>query len=563
MLVQLTVDNLALIEHISLDLGSGLNVLTGETGAGKSILVDAMDILTGGRASGDLVRTGAERALVEGLFDCIQLPQVSGKLAEFGMTASEDCSLLLSREIMANGRSTCRINGRAVPLAMYRTLGEMLVDLHGQHEHQSLLKVDKHRELFDRFGGDEISRQLFVVADLYDRLSELATERSAADAGEKEIAGRIDYLACATEEIGRLGPVPGEDEVLRQEAERLRHAERLAELAREAALDLFEGDDRRPAAYDLLSRALSSLQEMSRYDASVGDISAPLAEVQFRLEDVVDALRRYRELLEFNPTRAREVEERLHALRGLTRKYGPSLADVIVFLDGAHAELDNLKERQSRLRDLEAEYQRGLRSYEAAAGALSDLRHQKAAAFIEAVQGELQGLGMKKARFDTKWESTPGSRRWGSDQLEFLFSANPGEPLKPLARIASGGEMSRVMLALKVIFAENDEIPTLIFDEIDTGIGGRTLQAVADRLAVLSRHKQVLCVTHSPHIAGRGARHFNIEKVITGDLTRTVVKLLDSRSRVSEIARMLGGAEDEEITRIHAEQILKEVMSNE
>jgi DNA repair protein RecN (Recombination protein N) len=561
MLVQLTVDNLALIEHIGLDLGSGLNVLTGETGAGKSILVDAMNILTGGRASGDLVRTGAEKAVVEGLFDCVQLPRVNEKLTEFGMTASEDYSLLLSREITASGRSACRINGRAVPLAMYRTLGELLVDLHGQHEHQSLLKVDQHRELFDRFGGDEISRQLFVVADLCDRLSELATERSVANAAEKEIAGRIDYLNGAVESIGRLKPVPGEDDLLQQEAERLRHSERLADLAREAALDLYEGDDRRPAAYDLLSRAASSLQEMSRYDDSVGNMSTPLAEAQYRLEDVVDVLRRYRELLEYNPVRASEVEERLHDLRGLIRKYGPSLADVVVFWDDASAELDELTKRQSRSRKLEAEYQRGLRSYETATGILSELRHQKAAAFIGAVQGELQGLGMKNARFGARWESTPAPRRWGSDQLEFLFSANPGEPLKPLARIASGGEMSRVMLALKVIFADNDEIPTLIFDEIDTGIGGRTLQAVADRLAVLARHKQVLCVTHSPHIAGRGSSHFNIEKVITGDQTRTVVKLLDYRSRVAELARMLGGAGDEEITRIHAEQILKQAGS--
>jgi DNA repair protein RecN (Recombination protein N) len=558
MLVQLTVDNLALIEHVGLDLGSGLNVLTGETGAGKSILVDAMNILTGGRASSDLVRTGAEKAVVEGLFDCVQLPRVSEKLAELGLTASEDCSLLLSREITANGRSSCRINGRAVPLAMYRALGELLVDLHGQHEHQSLLKVDQHRELFDRFGGEEIAGQLLVVADLCDRLSELETERSVANAAEEEIAGRIDYLNGAVEAIGRLKPVPGEDDLLQQESERLRHSERLADLASKAALDLYEGDDRRPAAYDLLSRAASSLQEMSRYDASVGNMSAPLAEAQYRLEDVVDALRRYRELLEYNPVRASEVEERLHALRSLARKYGPSLAEVAVFWDDASAELETLKTRQSRAKKLEAEYQRGLRSYESAAGLLSELRHQKAAAFIEAVQGELQGLDMKNARFGASWESAPEPRRWGSDQLEFLFSANPGEPLKPLARIASGGEMSRVMLALKVIFAGNDEIPTLIFDEIDTGIGGRTLQAVADRLAVLARHKQVLCVTHSPHIAGRGASHFNIEKVITGDQTRTVVKLLDYRSRVAELARMLGGAEDEEIIRIHAEQILKQ-----
>jgi DNA repair protein RecN (Recombination protein N) len=397
-----------------------------------------------------------------------------------------------------------------------------------------------------------------LVADLHDRLSQQAEERSTTSAREKETADRLDYLAGAIEEIGRLKPVQGEDEVLQQEAERLRHAEKLAALARQAAINLSEGDDRQPAAYDLLSKAASSLQEMSRYDASIDSISAPLAEVRYRLDDVIDGLRNYRELLEHNPIRLQEVEDRLHTLRGLIRKYGHSLADVIVFLDEASDELSALEKRQSRSRDLEAEHQRSLQSYKTAAGALSELRHQRATDFIEAVQGELQGLGMKNARLDIKWETITEPRRWGCDQLEFLFSANPGEPLKPLARIASGGEMSRVMLALKVIFAENDEIPSMIFDEIDTGIGGRTLQTVADRLAVLARHKQVLCVTHSPHIAGRGNRHFNIEKVITGNLTRTVVNPLDYRSRVAELARMLGGAEDEEITRIHAEQILKQ-----
>jgi DNA repair protein RecN (Recombination protein N) len=245
-------------------------------------------------------------------------------------------------------------------------------------------------------------------------------------------------------------------------------------------------------------------------------------------------------------------------MRGLIRKYGHSLADVIVFLDEASVELEALEKRQSRSRDLDAEYQRSLQSYKAGAVALSELRHQRAADFIEAVQDELRGLDMKNARFDIRWETITEPRRGGGDQLEFLFSANPGEPLRPLARIASGGEMSRVMLALKVIFAENDEIPSMIFDEIDTGIGGRTLQTVADRLSLLARHRQVLCVTHSPHIAGRGSKHFHIEKVITGNLTRTVVNSLDDRSRVAELARMLGGAENEEITRIHAEQILRQ-----
>jgi DNA repair protein RecN (Recombination protein N) len=558
MLVQLSVENLALIERISLETGPGLNVLTGETGAGKSILVDAMEILIGGRASSELVRTCADKAVVEGLFDCALLPRVNQRVAELGLPESEDCSLLMSREIMPGGRSTCRVNGRTVPLVMYRALGELLVDLHGQHEHQSLLKVDKHRELFDRFGGDEVYRQQLLVADLYDRLYELQEERSAAGARDREIAGRMDYLASAIGEIGKLKPVAGEDEALQQETERLRHAEKLADLAREAAVDLFEGGDRQLPALDLISRAESSLQEMSRYDASVGDLLAQATDARYRLQDIIDALRRYRELLEYDPDRAQEAQDRLHALKNLARKYGPSLADVIAFKEAASTELEGLKDRQSRLQDLDAVYQKTLDSYGTAARALSELRRQKAAPFIAAVQDELQGLGMKKARFDIRWEEAPEPRRHGYDQMEFLFSANPGELLKPLAKIASGGEMSRVMLALKVIFAESDEIPTLIFDEIDTGIGGRTLQVVGDRLAELARHKQVLCVTHSPHVAGRGSRHFYIEKVISGELTRTVVHPLDYSSRVLELARMLGGSEGEEITRIHAERILKQ-----
>ncbi len=558
MLIQLTIENLALIEQVSVELGAGLNILTGETGAGKSILVDAMDILTGGRASSDLVRAAAGRAVVEGLFDCSELSPVTEKMTEYGLPVSEDYSLLLSREIMAGGRSTCRVNGRVVPLAMYRTLGEMLVDLHGQHEHQSLLKVDKHRELFDRFGGDEIERQRLLVASLYTRLCDLAAERSAGSAREQSVTERIGYLARSVEEIGRLKPIPGEDETLQQETERLRHAARLTELAKQAAVAIYEGEGRQLAAYDLLSQAESNLAEMSRYDTSVQEISSLMADLRYRLEDLVEGLRRYQDLLEFDPARAQEAEERLHALRTLVRKYGPSLEEVIAFRDDADAELRSLEQRQSRSRELETEYQQMLQSYDAAARRLSELRHLQAATFTSAIVSELQGLGMEKARFDIRWETVTSPAPWGYDLLEFMFSANPGEPLKPLAKIASGGEMSRVMLALKVIFAANDEIPTLIFDEIDAGIGGRTLQIVGERLATLAKLKQVLCVTHSPHIAGRGNRHFYIEKVITGELTRTVVSPLDYQSRVLELVRMLGGAEDEEITRIHAEKILKQ-----
>lgn len=558
MLVQLSIENLALIEKITLTLDSGLNVLTGETGAGKSIVVDAMNILVGGRASGEQVRTGAERALVEGFFDCTSLPRISQKLVEFGLPASEDGSLLLAREVVRGGRSFCRVNGRIVPLAVYRALGELLVDLHGQHEHQSLLKTERHRELLDRFAGGKVLRQRSLVEDLYQRLAFLKKEKEKRRLDECEVRRRADYLRHAIEEIERARPVPGEEEELQQERERLRYRERLAELTREVVFSLSEGGADLVSASDLLSRALDLTREMARYDASVAKINTSLEEIRYKLEDVVDSLHRYRENLDFDPERAREVEDRLFTLKGLMRKYGPSLAEVCAYREQAAAELEELRLVQTRSHELAEEYEKVLREYEEAARLLSALRREKAASFIEAVTDELRSLGMEHARFDIKWDKLDEPAPTGWDCLEFLFSANPGEPLKPLAKIASGGEMSRVMLALKVIFAENDEIPTLIFDEIDTGIGGRTLQVVGERLSSVARTKQVLCVTHSPHIAGRGRRHFYIEKIISEGETRTLVRLLDYRARVEELARMLGGSGDEEVTRIHAEQILQQ-----
>jgi DNA repair protein RecN (Recombination protein N) len=549
---------LALIEKIDLVLGPGLNVLTGETGAGKSIVVDAMGILVGGRASSEQVRTGAEKALVEGYFDCTSYPHIPERLAELGLPVSEDGSLLLARELVRGGRSLCRVNGRIVPLAIYRALGELLVDLHGQHEHQSLLKTDRHRELLDRFAGSEVLKQRSLVENLYQQLTVLKKEEQKQHLDEKEISRRVDYLRYAIEEIERVGPIPGEEEELQQERDRLRYSEKLAELAREVVVSLSEGDAGLVPASDLLSRAAEKTHEMAHYDSSVAEISSALEEIRYKLEDVTGSLRRYHENLEFDPGRAREVEERLYALKSLMRKYGTPLAAVSTYRDQAAAELEELLSAQNRSRALAGEREKVLQRYQEEARILSNMRRERGACFVEAVTAELHSLGMHHAKFDIMWEKLSEPTPAGSDYLEFIFSANPGEPLKPLARIASGGEMSRVMLALKVILAENDEIPTLIFDEIDTGIGGRTLQAVGERLASVARAKQVLCVTHSPHIAGRGQRHFYIEKIVAKEATRTVIRLLDYQGRIEELARMLGGADGEEVTRIHAEQILQQ-----
>ncbi len=558
MLLEITIENLALIREVRLSLGPGLNVLTGETGAGKSIVVDAMNLLVGGRALGEQVRTGTERAYVEGLFDCSELPRVSRKLAELGLSVSEDGTLMLAREVVRGGRGVCRVNGRVVPLAMYRSIGELLVDLHGQHEHQSLLRVDRHLELLDHFGGSDLLERRALVENLYQRLIHLKEEQEKLMLDERERARRIDYLRHAIADIERIKPCPGEKEELEKERERLRYGEKLACLAKEITEDLFDGYSNMIPAYDLLSRAADKAQEMVRYDKTAETISATLQEIKYRLEDVLDFLREYREKLDFDPDHAQEVEERLYALKNLMRKYGASLEEVCAYRDQAAAELEELGQMHSRAEKLAEEYAEVLRQYETVGNELAALRREKAAVFTSEVVNELRSLGMENARFDIAWESLTAPTPVGNDRIEFLFSANPGEPLKPLAKIASGGEMSRVMLALKVILAETDQIPTLIFDEIDTGIGGRTLQIVGERLSTVARTKQVLCVTHSPYIASKGQRHFYIEKKTVDDQTYTFVHLLDEQQRVKELARLLGGAEDEEVTRSHAEQLLRQ-----
>ena len=556
MLIQLLIRDFALIESVELMFGPQLNVLTGETGAGKSIIVDAVNLLVGMRASSDLVRNGAEKAQVEGLFDYSCCPWVEEKLVSMGLPVSDDHTLLLTREISVEGRSVCRVNGRAVPLNMYRPFGEYLVDLHGQHEHQSLLRVSEHRELVDRYCGAQVLKQRQVVAELYKRLMELKKEQEQQQLSENEMERRLDYLRFALEEIDQINPVPGEEEQLREERERLRYGEKLAVFVQEAIEQLSDGNGI-PPAYDQVGEAAAKIREIARIDKSVEELASSIEDVLYRLEDIISKLRSYREQLNFDPDHARNIEERLFALRDLMRKYGASLKEVCAFREEAAAEMERLEGAAQQKEHLEAEYKQTLERYEEEAGRLSSMRREGVLSLTEAVAGELCTLGLENARLEVGFSRSAEPTAAGYDILEFLFSANPGEPLKPLSKIASGGEMSRVMLALKVVLAENDQIPTLIFDEIDAGIGGLTVQAVAERLYYAAQNKQVICVTHAPHIAGRAQTHFYISKSAAGGKTRIKVQQLQSDHRVAEIVRMLGGTADEEAILNHARQILK------
>jgi DNA repair protein RecN (Recombination protein N) len=557
MLVQLVIRDFALIEKVELMLGTGLNVLTGETGAGKSIIVDAMNLLVGGRASSDLVRNGAEKALVQGYFDCRSCRQVVEKAAELGLPLSEDQMLLLTREVSRGGRSACRVDGQAVPLAVYRPFGELLVDLHGQHEHQSLLRVGQQRELLDRYCGAAVLQQRSLVSKIYRKMTLLRDEYGKEQLSGEEARRRLDYLQYAAAEIDRVQPTPGEEEELQQKRERLRYAEKLASLAQGAFAELTGNDGKIVPAYDLLSSVTEKLREIAQIDGAAEEMAQSMDGILFGLEDLIGKLRSYQEGLDFDQDYAEEVEERLFSLRDLMRKYGASLAEVCDYRLQAAAEMEKLQGRTEHKEMLGKEYEKTLQEYNSEAEQLSSLRREGAASLSRSLAAELHGLGLENARLEIGFTRAAAPSAAGYDLPEFLFSANPGAPLKPLARIASGGEMSRVMLALKVVLAENDQIPTLIFDEIDAGIGGLTLQAVAERLAALGMEKQVLCVTHAPHIAGRGRTHFYVEKSVSRGKTEIHVSLLDPGQRVDEVVRMLGGAADEEAARNHALQILK------
>ncbi|HHY40829.1 MAG TPA: DNA repair protein RecN, partial [Syntrophaceticus sp.] len=442
MLIQLVIRDFALIENVELMFGPQLNVLTGETGAGKSIIVDAMNLLVGMRASSDLVRNGAEKAQVEGLFDYSCCPWVEEKLLSLGLPVSEDHTLLLTREIGVEGRSICRVNGRIVPLNMFRPFGEYLVDIHGQHEHQSLLRVSEHRELLDRYCGAQVLEQREVVAELYKRLMQLKKEQEQQQLSESERERRLDYLRFALEEIDQINPVPGEEEQLREERERLRYGEKLAVFVQEA-LEQLSDSDGIPPAYDQLGEAAAKIREIARIDKSVEELASSIEDVLYRLEDIISKLRSYREQLNFDPDHARNIEERFFALHDLMRKYGASLKEVCAFREEAAAEMERLESTAQRKEQLEAELRDTLERYEEEAGRLSSMRREGALSLAEAVAGELRTLGLENARLEVGFTRSAEPTAAGYDILEFLFSANPGEPLKPLSKIASGGEMSR------------------------------------------------------------------------------------------------------------------------
>lgn len=542
MLDCLYIENIAVIERAEIRFHTGFSVLTGETGAGKSIIIDAINAVLGERTSRDLVRTGSDTARVTALFTDLS-QAAEERLTQLGFAPDEDGNLLIARTIAAEGKSTCAVNGRPATAALLREIGKSLIDLHGQHENQLLLSADQHLAYLDRFGELAAVREAYTT--VYREWCRVKRELANADMNELEKERRLDLLRYQIDEIEAAQLKAGEEEELQARRTLYRNAEKVAGQMHKTEAFLF-GDEESDGALSLAQQAASAAAAAARY---LEEAEAPAGRLQtalYELQDAADELRSVAELLDFDPRERDEAEERWEVIRRLTSKYGATTAEVLAFLEKARQELQQIEFSDERIQRLTAEEARLRQQLEQAATVLTDKRQETAVRFSAAVGEQLAFLDMPHVSLVINRESAEYGVT-GADRIEFLMSANVGEPPKPITRIASGGELSRIMLAIKSVLADADEIDTLIFDEIDTGISGRAAQKVGDRLrrtadsTLADRHRQVLCVTHLAQIAAQAQHHFLIEKSVRDGRTYTAVTPLSAAQREQELARIIGG----------------------
>lgn len=567
MLTELHIENFAIIDRLELIFSPGLITFTGETGAGKSIIIDAVETLLGGRAESSMIRSDSERANVEGTFQVLgpNKPYILEILEREDLLDSPDF-VTIGREIRHNGRNIARINGRSVSTSLLNEVGEYLVDVHGQSEHLSLLRVRQHIKLLDSFAN--VDDLLAEYSHAYRRLQEVRKELTDLREAESDAARRADMLSYQINEIEAARLKPGEEETLKEERNRLANAEGLASVALEALQVLDEGTPESPSINDLLGELVHAITSLTRLDPSQAALDEQVQLVSDSLADLSRSLRLYQETIEINPKRLDQVEERLSLIHNLKRKYGNSIEAVSAYAETARQQLDAITHAGERILELESEEQKLLGELGKRGMELSNKRKAAAEKLCQAVETELSDLQMAGAKFQVSFEQRPdpngailedGQRAafgpTGIEQVEFLVAPNPGEGLKPLVKVASGGETSRLMLALKNVLASADQIPTLIFDEIDQGIGGRVGSIVGRKLWMLARKHQVLCITHLPQLAAYGEQHYRVQKQVADGRTRTVVEPVAGEERLLELAQMMG--EVSEGTRRSAEELMQ------
>ena len=582
MLTELHIQNFAIIDKLDLKLGAELIILTGETGAGKSIILDAVEMLVGGRADASVIRTDSDAALVEGVFHL----NGPGKEAVNEILKREELLddpnyLTMAREVRREGRSIARVNGRTASVSLLKELGAALIDIHGQSEHLSLLDPRAHLGLLDRYA--DVAKPLSDYRQTYHKLMNVRRELNEIRQAQADADRRIEMLTFQVEEIEAAKLKPGEDEELKQERDRLANAESLAQYAQQALEILDEGSQESTAASDLVGQAAQALAGLAKIDKGQEELADQAAALEDTLAEIVRSLRDYLDEIEFNPKRLDEVEERLNLIHNLVRKYGGSILLVNAFGAEARKQLENISNASERIAAFEAEEDQLLQICSKQAQTLSEKRKSAAGKLSKAIEVELDDLKMAAARFGVEFQtradpngiplSDPentqgvGSRiafdQNGFDRVEFLVAPNPGEGLKPLVKIASGGETSRLMLALKNILASADQIPSLIFDEIDQGIGGRVGLVVGFKLWHLGRNHQVFCVTHLPQLAVFGDEHYQVQKLIQGNRTLTRVERLTGEPQLLELSQMLGEVGEGTLRSAHElTQVARQMIKN-
>ncbi|MFD2208965.1 DNA repair protein RecN [Virgibacillus halophilus] len=552
MLTQINIHNFAIIEDVSVTFSEGLTVLTGETGAGKSIIIDAIQLLAGGRGSVEFVRHETDKAEIEGLFIIDGKYHPIFEVAKMYGLEILDGQVVLQRTITSSGKSICRVNGKLVTLAILREFGKTLIDIHSQHETQSLMDSENHIDLLDLYDEAKINQAKKEYRTLYHKLDKLRKRYQQWNENEQEMAQRLDLIQFQLKELEEADLQPDEDKMLEEERNKLANHEHIYKGLQDAYRALY-GEQK---GMDLINEAQMALLNNSEYDDFISEKADQLANQYYLLEETTFAIRDYLDNLEFEPQRLNEIEARLDEINRLKRKYGPSVNEMLHYMGKIAEEIEEITNKDSHLALLAEEMKEIEKDAEVEAMELHALRQQSAAALVKEVEQELRSLYLEKARFSIHVETGKKLQENGLDHVVFLISTNPGEPLKELAKVASGGELSRIMLVLKKIFAKHQGVTSLIFDEVDTGVSGRVAQAIAEKIYQISRDSQVLCITHLPQVASMADTHKLIGKAEKDDRTKTYVLELTRQQKTDELARMITGSKLTGTAINHAKEML-------
>ncbi len=560
MLVELNIRNIALIEKLRVEFSHGLNVMTGETGAGKSIVIDSMNLALGGRADRDLIRSGAAKASVQAVFDVRGNERIAALLENWGYEAEEGY-MTVTRELSASGRNLCRICGSVATLSQLRQVTGMLVEVHGQHEHQDLMSASRHMAILDAFGDDAHREKMARVQALYGEYAGIKSEVDELSAQLKERALTMDVLTRQLDELRALKLKRGEDEKLEKKFRLMENAEKISSGVEKAYQLVYAGGERSLSVQDALRKAASAMAAISDLDERFAQMSQKLDDMFYQAQEAGYELQDMMESQDFDAAMFDKIGARLDTLEKMKRRYGPTLDDVIDFRDAAEARLSALEQGDERMDELKARLNEVYKKLSEACRELTASRRSLASQFSQSVAQQLTELGMGKVRFKVLFSVQEMGRNkvspQGADSVEFLIAPNPGEPLKPLGSTASGGELSRVMLAIKAVMADREQVGTMIFDEIDTGVSGRMAQVVGEKLAKIGRSRQVIAVSHLPQITALCNAHFLVEKQVVGERTVSNVVRLDEDGRIRELARMIGGSGDMESAMQHAKNMIE------